>query len=366
MSLDVLRGLTVALMILVNTAGDGSVSYTQLRHSVWNGCTLTDLVFPMFLFIVGASVALALRSRLSCGVPHIVILRQVLQRSLLILLFGLLLNALPFFHLSDLRYFGVLQRIALCYALAAAVYLFGGIRAAAIVAVLTLLVYWYLLTRVSVPGFGVPGIDVPMLDPHGNLAAWLDRRLVAPAHLYHHSFYDPEGLLGTLPALGTTLFGVLAGCWLQTLQSANRKALGLAAAGIAFATTGLLWSHALPWNKRLWTSSYALWTAGISVLVLSLLFWLIDGPLKCRRGLTPWLAFGTNALTAYIFSEVVALILSIIPVRGAGNLQRWLYQLLPQRLGPPPLLSMLYSILFVAVCYLPVYILYRRRIFLKI
>jgi predicted acyltransferase len=366
LSLDVLRGLTVALMILVNNAGDGSVSYSQLRHSVWNGCTLTDLVFPTFLFMVGASIALAFRARRAGGAPRGALVGKVLRRSTLIFLLGLLLNALPSFSLATLRYFGVLQRIALCYALAAIVYLFGGLSLTVAVTILALAGYAWLLLQFVVPGFGIPGVDVALLDPHGNLAAWLDRTLVPAAHLYHHSFYDPEGLLSTLPELGTTLIGVLAGSWLQSAQTPARKSLLLAVSGALLAAAGLGWSHSLPFNKRLWTSSYVLWAAGIALLILAVLYWLIDGPRKLRRGLSPWLAFGTNALSAYLFSEVLAVALAVIPVAGAGNLQRLLFGLLPHWLGPPPFVSMLYSVLFVGICFLPAWLLYRRHIVIKL
>lgn len=366
LSLDVFRGITVALMILVNNAGDGAVSYSQLRHSVWNGCTLTDLVFPAFLFIVGASIVLALRTRLARGASRSSILLQVLRRSFLIFAIGLLLNALPNFQFGDLRYYGVLQRIALCYAISSVFYLGGGVVASAAAAAFAILGYWLLLTHVPVPGFGMPGVSFPVLDPVRNLPAWLDRWLLPPAHLYHHTFYDPEGLLSTISAVATTLFGILAASWLQTSGSVRRKCGGLLAAGGVLIGCGLGWSYSLPLNKRLWTSSYALYTAGICMVVWALLYWCIDGPMQMRRGLTFSRAFGTNALTAYILSEVLAVLLACLPAPGAKNLQVFLYHLLPQQLGPPPFVSMVYSILYTGVCLAPVYWLYRRKIFLKI
>jgi predicted acyltransferase len=369
-SLDVMRGLTVAVMILVNNAGDGALSYAQLRHSAWNGCTLTDVVFPLFLFIVGSSIALSFSARLERGVAQSVIALQMLRRALTIFVLGLLLNALPQFHLGELRYYGVLQRIALCYALAGAVYLFGGAAGCAVMAAMALVGYWLLLTHVPVPGFGLPGASIEVLDRYGNLAAWLDRAMVPQAHLYRHSFYDPEGLLSTLPALANTLLGALAAVWLRAGKPAWEKASVLLFCGLVAMASGLLWAQTFPLNKRLWTSSFALFTSGIAMALLALLFWRIDGEKKQEEPssiwLKPWLVFGTNALTAYVLSEVLAEVLAVIPVRGGGDLQQWLFHLLPSWLGPPPFVSMLYSVLFVGVCYLPVLCLYRRRIFVKL
>jgi predicted acyltransferase len=366
LSLDVLRGLTVAVMILVNNAGDGAVSFAQLRHSVWNGCTLTDVVFPLFLFIVGASITLAFSARIDRGASRRTILLQVARRSALIALIGLLLNALPFFDLGNLRYYGVMQRIALCYALASAIYLAGRVAASVAASAMALAGYWWLLVHVPVPGVGTPGVTLGILDKYGNLAAWLDRLLVPPAHLYHHGVYDPEGLLSTLPAVASTLLGVLAAAWLRSAHSARTKAIALFAGGIVMLNCGLLWSQSFPLNKRLWTSSFVLFTAGISMALLALIYWLVDGPVQLRRGLAPWLVFGTNALTAYVLSEILGIALGAIGLPGGVNLQQRLFRLLPRWLGPAPAVSVIYSILFVFVCYLPVLVLYRKKILIKL
>lgn len=370
LSLDVLRGATVALMILVNNAGAASIAYGELRHSAWNGCSLADVVFPMFLFIVGASIAIALPRRLERGDTQVAVLAQVLRRAAVIAAIGLALNALPMFHMGELRYYGVLQRIALCYLFASVIFLYGRAPACAAVVVMALVGYRLLLCDVPVPGFGLPGIDVPLLDPRGNLTAWLDRRLVPVTHLYHQGFYDPEGLLSTLPAVATTLFGTLSALWLRGETSERRKAVWLLLCGVLLLGGGLAWGQSFPLNKRLWTSSFVLFNAGLDIVLLAALYRGIDcrgeRDSRLRKSLVPWLAFGSNALAAYIFSEVLAVLLSAIPVGHQETLQQWLFRLIPPGLGSPAFLSLIYSLLFVAVCFVPVLGLYRRKIFIKL
>jgi predicted acyltransferase len=370
LSIDALRGLTVAFMILVNTAGDGRVSYTQLRHSVWNGCTLTDLVFPTFLFLMGVSMAFSLSPASRTAASNVGRFVRAARRSLVLILIGLVLNALPFFALGTLRYCGVMQRIGLTYLLAAVLLLVTEAPGLLILCALILGSYWALMTLVPVPGYGRTGLELGVLNPVGNLASALDRMAIPKDHLYRHGFYDPEGLLTTLPALASVLLGVLAGRMLRRQENASH--LGwFAGCGAALAAVGLIWNTVFPINKRMWTSSYVMWVAGVDFLLLALFSWYLDRPGRTtvswkRRLLAPCLAFGSNALAAYVLSEVLATVISAIRVDGGLTLQRWTFQLLPEWLGAPPLRSLEWSIAFTAICYLPIYLLYRRRILIKL
>lgn len=366
-SLDALRGITVAAMILVNTSGDGAHTYPILAHSRWNGCTLADVVFPCFLFMVGISSVISLSGRLRRGTPRAVILRQALRRTAIIFALGLVINAFPAFHLHTLRIFGVLQRIALCYLAATLLFLWVRTRTLAVFFFSILLGYWILLRWVPVPGMGIPGNTIPFLDPHANLPAWLDRHLLPARHLYHQGFYDPEGLLSTIPSIASTLLGTLAGIWIRRKERGPTTAFGILIAGIACLVAGLLWSHWFPLNKRLWTSSFVLWTGGISLVTLGVLIWLIDLRKKASRVVYPAVVFGTNALAAYIFSELLAALLDTLKLPGSTNsLQHWLYRPLSAAIPNPSLAALSYAVLFVGVCFVPVLILFRQRIFIKV
>jgi predicted acyltransferase len=366
-SLDVLRGITVAVMILVNTSGDGSHTFPILAHSRWNGCTVADVVFPCFLFMVGVSSVLSLSGRLGRGIPHSFLIRQALRRTAIIFCLGLLINSFPTFPLHTLRIFGVLQRIALCYLAATLLFLWGRTRTLAILFVSILLGYWILLRWVPVPGVGIPGSTIPFLDPHANLPAWLDRHLLPARHLYHQGFYDPEGLLSTIPSIASTLLGTLTGIWIRRKERTSTTALGILAASIVCLAVGLLWSHWFPLNKRLWTSSFVLWTGGISLVTLSLLIWLVDLRSKASRLFYPAIVFGTNALAAYVFSELLASLLGTLRLPGSTtSLQRWLYHPLAVAIPNLSVAALVYAILFVGVCFLPVLILSRKQIFLKV
>jgi predicted acyltransferase len=374
LSLDLLRGLTIAFMILVNNPGSED-AYAPLHHAFWNGFTPTDLVFPTFLFLVGITTVFSLSSRLDRGVPRPTLFWTILRRTILLYLFGLLVNTFPFTDLAHIRYIGVLPRIALCYFIVGSLLLVSQSWIdKAILLVVCLVSYWALLRFVPVPGYGVPTHDVPLLDRDGNLAAWLDRWMFAPQHLYERT-RDPEGLLSTIPAVGTALLGVLTGIFLRTPHTLKRKIEAIAAAGLLSALLGLLWNITLPINKKMWTSSYVLFAGGLSLLLLAASIALVDVPSAAEpkpersrrsRFFTPLLVFGTNAIAAYVLSELLAGCVYNISVRPGLSLHHALWNAFHAAIPNAPFASLVYSCAYVLVCWLPILILYRRKIFLKI
>jgi predicted acyltransferase len=364
-SLDVLRGITIVLMILVNASGGVAHGYRPLVHAPWNGLTFADVVFPCFLFIVGISLVLSLSDRGRRGAEQPALMRKALKRAAILFVIGLILNGYPWYNLATLRIYGVLQRIALCYFVAVLLYLWLKPRTLVIVTAAILLGYYVLLRWVPVPGYGMPGVDVAFLDPHGNLPAWLDRQIFSASHLYLQGFYDPEGLLSSLPALASTLIGVLAG-----IELVKRKGGWLEWAFITGASclaTGLLWSHWFPLNKRLWTSSFVLVNAGISLIALGLLRWWLDGHSDRGGALTPFKIFGMNALAAYVFSDFLAASISSVRLPHSGiTLGRWLFHPVPAFIPNRYFAGLVCAVLYIGVCFLPVWLLYRKRIFLKI
>jgi predicted acyltransferase len=355
-------------MVLVNNPGTWSAVYRPLTHAEWHGWTPTGLVFPFFLFIVGVSITLALGRRRSGRESRGVLIGRVVRRAGTIFALGLVLNlvaALAFgWGLDTVRIMGVLQRIALCYLAAAVLFLYFGWRAQTAIAAALLLGYWTLLALVPAPGFAAGD-----LGQEGSLAAWLDRLLLG-RHIWRGGrVYDPEGLLSTLPAIATTLAGVITGRWLESARSPARKLGGLAGAGAGAMAAGLVWSAWFPINKSLWTSSYALFTAGAAALGLAACTWLVDVA-GYRRWTGPFVIFGTNALALFFLSTLGALLLVAIRVdQGNGStltLQSLLYRTLFAPWAAPVNASLAWAVAYLLVWLGLMGLLYRRRIFIRI
>lgn len=362
-SLDALRGITIAFMILVNNGGQ--YAYGPLKHSDWNGWTPTDLVFPTFLFVMGTSLVFSFESRLSRGASKKSLILHTLRRFVILFLLGLVVNGFPFFHLATLRIYGVLQRIAICFLVCSFLYLWDrGAKTKIALAIVALVGYWALLRFVPVPGYGMPGRDIPFMDKQADIVAWLDRHIF-PGRLYV-GVRDPEGLLSDIPAIATTLLGMLTGMWLRTKESIGRKCLGMAGAGVTCIVLGELWNPWFPINKNLWTSSYVLFAAGVSLLVFALCYWAADIR-GWKTGWTYfWLVFGTNAISAYVLSELLASALSATKLSAKATLGGEIYTGLFQRVHPPGVGALLYALAFVIVCWLVMWPLYRKRIFIKV
>jgi predicted acyltransferase len=372
-SLDVVRGITIAFMIMVNNNG-GPGSWRFMNHATWNGLTPTDLVFPTFVFVVGVSVVFAFDARLARGATRARLAWHTVQRAAVLILLGIVVNSFPFFQLPHMRFYGVLQRIAISYLVVGLFYLWDSRAWTKVVALVAALVgYWVLVRWVPIPGVGMPGRDVPFMDMTQNLVSWIDR-LVFPHHLYlyapDHNVRDPEGLLSDLPAIGTALLGVLTGLWLRSDKPASFKANGLAVAALCSLALGYFWALWFPLNKNMWTSSFVLVAAGYSLALLTFAFWAIEVR-NWRKGWTwVWLVFGSNAIAAYMVSELLPGVLDNVTVPdGPGRhavLNVALFEHIFAHIPNPHWAAFAYSVTFTAVCFIPVWILYRKKIFLKV
>lgn len=354
----------MAAMVVVNNPGDWNHMYAPLQHAPWHGWTPTDLIFPFFVFIVGVSVRLSARSVMSTGI--------LVKRAALIFGLGLLLALYPHFDVSTVRVMGVLQRLALCY-LAAAMF-YRAVRqsdeedqwqSAVAVSALMLLAYWALLRFVAPPG-GHAGD----LTPAGNLGAWLDRTILGEAHVWKQAkTWDPEGLLGTLPAIATALHGVAAGVILRGRREPVEKVGFLLVGGAIALMMGMVWDRSFPINKNLWTSSYVLLSSGIASMVLGACYWTIDT--REQRSVTrPFVVLGTNALALFVVSGLLVKTLLWIRVTGPSGtpvtLLRWLYVSFFEPYASPLNASLAFALANLVVLYAMCEVLYRRRWFLRV
>ncbi len=363
LSLDVFRGITIALMILVNNLFLSP--YVTLKHSAWNGCSLADLIFPCFLFVVGVSLVFSLSKQIR-QTPISTVMRKTIQRTVIIFALGLMLNAVPH-HMTPetivtIRFFGVLQRIALCYLCVSLVYVTMTTAMQVLLFMLILIGYWLVMMFLPLPGYGIG-----QLTPDGNVAAYLDRALFGSSHLYG-KVYDPEGLLSTLPAIATTLLGSLTGTWLLSKVTTHQKLLGMVGVGSLCLLAGGLWDQWFPINKALWTSSYVLWTGGWALYGLAFCYWLIDIK-RYQRWSKPFEIFGLNAIIVYFFHVVCLKIQYAIPMScDHGSSCHLLSYISEYVFGwvSPSYAALYYSLSSVLFWFLIVWILYRHKIFIRV
>ncbi|NOT48650.1 MAG: DUF5009 domain-containing protein [Acidobacteria bacterium] len=423
-SIDVFRGMTIAGMTLVNNPGTWEHIYSPLEHAPWHGITPTDYIFPFFLFIVGVAIPIALSKRIEAGITRDAYFK-IFTRAALIFVLSLIMSAIPFFGFKDtqipyavkilivlgytaalflylcdkkkvalivaaatalvvlgfwlagsaivpynlgtMRILGVLQRIAICYLIVSILYLHTSWKQQAMIGGSLLLFYWFLMTAISVPGCEITTID----DKACNLAAYLDRLILTEPHIWRGGkVYDPEGLLSTIPAIVTTISGVLTGTWLMTKREPLEKVSGIFFFGVVLLAAGWSWSLVFPLNKSLWTSSYVLYTSGLALCFLGFCYWLIDIK-SYKRWAKPFVIFGVNALALFVFSGIMARLLGMIQFAGAEegqniSLQELIFDNIFLSILSPINASLAFAIGFILFWLFLMWLLYRRRIFIKV
>ena len=371
LSLDVFRGLTVAAMILVNNPGSWSTIYAPLKHAEWNGCTPTDLIFPFFLFIVGVSISYALGSKKE-STSQSKLLFTALKRASILFGLGLFLNLFPKVFtdpmeaISTVRIPGVLQRIAIVFFFTALIYVKTNQKTQLRLFFGILIAYWALMTFVPVPGIGYAN-----LEKETNLGAWLDRTILTEAHLWKSvKTWDPEGILSTLPAVATGLFGVLVGTWLRRKdREESVKISWMFSIGILAVVFGLIWDLFFPINKALWTSSFVLYAGGLATIGLALCYWLIDVK-GYKKGTTPLVVYGVNAITVFFLSGLIPRILTLIMVNMPDgtrvNSRVWMYETFYTPYFTPINASLAGAVTFILIWLLILWVMFKRKIIVKV
>lgn len=391
MSLDVFRGATIASMMLVNNPGDWSAVYPPLLHAEWHGWTFTDTIFPFFIWIVGMAIPLSISRRLELGQTRQQLFLHALRRS--VILFGLGLFLASFGHLVDLlmgrlalgewlhhylthvRIPGVLQRIAVCYLIAMAVFLRTGVRGQIYWTVALLLGYWLLMALAPFPVnvHGETRYLWGVFERDDNFSAYLDSVVlngpIIGTHVWKSTApWDPEGIVSTLPAIATCLFGVLTGHLLRANRSQSEKTVWLMVIGALLTWLGQVMSLALPINKPIWTSSYAVFMAGLAMLCFGVYYWFVDVK-GCRTFAKPFAVYGMNAITVFLLSGLLGRLMMEIKFPGAEGksvaLKTILYDNLFVPLASPKNASLLWALMWVAMLYLVAWGMYRKKWFMK-
>ncbi|MSU57367.1 MAG: DUF5009 domain-containing protein [Pedosphaera sp.] len=391
MSLDVFRGVTIAAMMLVNNPGTWSHIYAPLEHAPWHGWTFTDTIFPFFIWIVGVAIPLSTSRRLEAGQSRAELFRHALRRAAIIFALGFFLNSFTFFidgsmakfgfgewlhqYLTNVRVPGVLQRIAICYLIATLIFLRANIRGQIFWTAGILVGYWLLMAFAPFPvnGHGETRWISGVLEKGDNFSAYVDNLVLNGPTIGIHVFkagktWDPEGTISTLPAIATCLFGILTGHLLRARRSDAEKTAWLMVSGALLMWLGLLMDLALPINKALWTSSYAVFMAGLAMVCFGVYYWFVDVKV-CRTLVKPFAVYGMNAITVFVLSGVIGRIMLTAKVPTGPdtslNLQAWLFQKFFAPLASPINASLLWAIVYVFLLYLVAWVMYRKKWFVK-
>lgn len=356
-SLDALRGFTIAAMIMVNFPGNEQYVYFTLRHTKWNGLSFTDTIAPLFLFVVGVSIVYAYTKRLTQGFSKASLYKKIIIRSLKIFAVGMFLNMLPNFDFDNLRWTGTLQRIAIVFLACGILFLNSNWKQQAWIAAILLVGYWLALTLIPTPGVGKV-----MLEPGVNIVAWVDSKYL-PGKMWQGT-WDPESILSTITAIVSGITGMLAGRLMIDRHSPAEKVNHLMTAGLFSAILGYFWGLTFPVNENLWTSSFVLVSSGLAAMLLGALYFIVD-ILGYKRWAGVGVIFGANAITVYVLADILALIFFGLEFGGLP-LNELVVNGLVQSGVQPELASWLYALFFVGVNFIPAYILYRKKIFIKL
>lgn len=357
-SLDALRGFTIAAMVIVNDPGSWSDIYQPLSHSKWNGCTITDLIFPFFLFMVGISITLAYAKRLDTNAPVKNLYRKIIFRSVNIYLLGIFLWLWPDFDFSAIRWVGVLPRIATVFLVCAIIFLNTSWKQQIKIGAIILVLYWLIVAYIPVPGIGKPDLSIA----GKNWANYLDS-IILPGVLYRET-WDPEGFLSTFPAIATGIAGMLIGKLYLSVQEENKRLVWLYFAGFAMFLAGGFWNWFFPINKHIWTSSYVLYSAGLGTLALATCILVVD-----IWAYTKWTflgrVYGANAITSYVLAGMLTLVFYRTSF-GGSSLNTWWMEGMTSIGFDPKFASMLYALIYMLIIFIPALILYRKKIFIRI
>jgi predicted acyltransferase len=351
-SLDALRGFTIMAMIVVNDPGSWSHVYAPLLHASWNGVTPTDYVFPFFLFIVGVSVSLAYQKRLDAGDDKSAMMKKILFRSLKIYAVGIFLWIFPEFDFGNIRWVGVLHRIAFVFLACGILFLYTDRKTWLRLSAGILIAYWIIMAYIPVPGIGAPDLTVP----EKNWAHYLDSVLL-PGVLWQKT-WDPEGFLSTFPSIVTGLLGMLAGELIKREKDTTWMLTKMFFWGFVMLTLGAAWDWFFPINKNIWTSSYVMHCGGLAFMALAASYLVVDVK-GYKKWTTPGLIFGANAITAYVLASMLTAVFY-------EGINEWWMDALSSAGLDPKFASFTYALLYVGIIFIPIYILYKKRIFVKL